>query len=554
MPAWTHRIILNGADITAQTGLGAQVDEGENVSHVCDVTWYPPSGAQESDALILQTLAIDVDVGAGWQPIFSGRVIRAVWATKERLYRIRGSNRLQEHFRAMGDESAVLAALPGAVYSDPLFGEPPDDLWEYAERCMETIEDDVHLDRAGALVQIPWAAKDTPDHALNGDDIHNAGAFSLIRPDADQLTNRIDLEYDYRVQRWKVRQHALSWSAWRNNVSMPDWCTWAVGPATGKHFWMPTVSLVRNTMSGGSWSTPGGVAYSTHPQSGANYCGATWVWIRWENSEEYALTASSTGYRALTQSVWEQYRLTVTASAAQALYGATVTQRRSGSTDAPAGDEWPPAQAQSKPGWAVDAIGDSYEDQADETTRANDLQAGYQWAARTIRGANRQTNLIVRTDLRPDISLADTVSVDAYGLVATGSKVSRLRYVLSAAPYLELTLAVSRGGGGTTTPWSVPSRPDTTDPGYPAPPSNQSYNTYVGGWDGAEAAPVPDTRLGWVVNLKSNVTDYDSNAEQYTDAFRIQWPEIEDEAAQELEKTVPSTWDLAVDQDGLTIE
>lgn len=551
MPAWTHRILLNAVDITAQTLLGATVDEGENVSSVADITWLPPSGAQDSDALLLQTLAIDVDVGAGWTTLFSGRVMRSRWDTQNRSYAIRASNRLQEHFRAMGSHAAVLTALPGAVYSDALFGEPPDDLWEYAQICMQTIEQDVHLYRGGTLALVDWLAKGTSDVVLQGDDIHNQGAFRLSRADADETINRVVIEYGYRVERWKTRTHTLAWDAWNNNTPIDSWCDWVIGALTAYQFNLPTVNLVRSTMEGASWFVANGISYTTHPASGSNLCGTQgWVWINSDGTLETALTAAAEGYRAWGQPITEIYTLTVDAANSQSHYGATVTDRKTGSLDVESDSTWPPQNAQPQPGWSVDAIGDSYEDQQDENARTNDLQAGYQWAGWRIRGAHRATSLLVRMDIDPNMSLSITASVTSYGLHAKG-KIRRLLFVLDAAPYLDITLAISRGSGGTTDAWAVPSRPDTTDPGYPAPPATTTLQTHVGWFTGAPPIPVPDDRLGWVTNVGEPHSD--PGADRYDLEFRAEWPAVEDEAAQERTESALSSWELWVPQDTLDI-
>lgn len=555
MATWAHEILLDGVDITERTASGATVDEGENVSHVSDIRYYPVTGIQDPDGLIGKTVKLSVDVGAGLQTIFSGAVIRAEWDQKQRLYRLRASNRIQEHFRAMDTHAAVLAAISGGVYSEALFGEPPDDLWEYAQQIEETVESDIHIDRTGALVQIPWSAKGTPDHVLAGAKVHNAGAFTLRRPDLDQTINRVVIEYQYRVTRHKTRAHSVGWSAWRNNTGIVDFCSWLVGASSREQFIMPTIGVVEPRMLGASWSAPAGVKYSTFPDSGYDICGAGSIWNRLD--ESHVLTASSTGYLSFSQPITETYTLTVEGVAAQGVYGTTVTDSRSGSAAIESDPAWPPSKAAAPdPAWSTDSIGDAYEDQDDEVRRSNDLQAGYQWAARRIRGSQRATSLVIRTDIDPTITLADTVEAQSYGLRAVG-KVRQLRHILdSASPYLELTVALSRGGGGTTTPWVVPARPDTSDPGYPAPPSSTTLNTHVGGWPGADTQPVPEDRFGWITNVGSYICsppgDPCPDPDQYYDSsFRVEWPEIEDEAAVERPVSEPSSWELSIDHDAL---
>lgn len=542
--------MLNSVDITTFTALGATIEESENASHLCDFVYYPAAGVQDSDDLNLKPLQIDVDVGAGWETIFQGEVHRHTWDQKTRAYSIRGSTHIQQYFRNLGDNAAVLAVLPGAVYSDAVFGEPPDDLWEYAQLCMSTIEKDVHLDRSGALVLIDWAAKGTADHVLNGDDVHHEGDFRLDRLDADELINQVIFEYQYRVQRKKIRTHKITWSAWRNSTPVDSWCDWIVGPISGLQFGLPNKSMVEGALTGGSWNIPESIDYSTHRASDAGLCGLGFVWVN-PNPGEYdfqVITASATGYRAFTQSIWEKYTITVNANAAQALYGSVISERKQAAKDVELTEEWPPENAYPEDTWSVDVIGDSYEDAEEETERLNDLACVYQWATWRIRGAQRSHALNIRTDLRPDISLADTVSISSYGLTAKG-KVTSIKYTLSAAPYATLGVAVSRGAGGSTDPWTVPARPPSA-PTHPAPDPQQDLLTHVGNWNEADPIPDPDERLGLITNVVGAGQD---GTNPYEPAFRVEWPEVEEDAIAEVEPAAPSTWEISVNHDTLTI-
>ena len=552
MPAWTHRITLNSVDITKFTATGSTIEERENASSLANIIYYPASGGQDSDALTLQPVLIEVNIAAaGWQTIFSGLVIRSVWDPTERRYSIRASNRLQEHFRALGSHMAVLSALPGAVYSDALFGEEAEDLWEHAQRCMETIEKDVHLDRAGTLVLFDWAAKGTADHALTAAEIHNAGQLNLDRIQAEELVNRVVVDYQYRVQRKKVRTHRISWRAWNNNTPIDSWCDFMIGPLSGYKFELPRKTGIESLLTDGSWNVPGPIAWSTHPQSASNLCGFTWIWTNTQSLGDYEVTTfGADGYRGFTQSIWEHYIITIDGVAAQGQYGTTVTETKAAVRDVPQSADWPPEKAQPQTTWTVDAIGDSIEDDEDEAARINDLNACYQWGARRAREGNRGHTLTVITDLRPDIGLDSTVSVDVHGMQAKG-KVRSITYVLATAPgpRTEIGLAISRGGGGTTDPWAPPARPDSS-PGYAPPPAITNLITYVGSYDQAPAPPVPDTRKGWITNV---IAGRRTGNNPYETAFRLEWPEIEEEAVQELTPPQQVTFQIAIDQDTLDI-
>jgi hypothetical protein len=147
------------------------------------------------------TLSLQVNLTGAWVTLFSGAVIRAAWDPKTRTYALRASTRMQEYFRALGSHEAVLAALPGAIYSNAVFGEPPDDLWDYAELCMSTREYAYWIGTDDTLQSSAWAAKTTPDEILTADDVDSAGAFAYERADAETLTNQVIVEMDYQARR-----------------------------------------------------------------------------------------------------------------------------------------------------------------------------------------------------------------------------------------------------------------------------------------------------------------------------------------------------------------
>jgi hypothetical protein len=72
----------------------------------------------------------------------------------------------------------------------------------------------------------------------------------------------------------------------------------------------------------------------------------------------------------------------------------------------------------------------------------------------------------------------------------------------------------------------------------------------VGWFSGSPPIPDPDERLGWITNVgpfNGGAGDY------YSKEFRAQWPEVEDEAAEEREESPSSQWSVAVPHDLLTM-
>ncbi len=426
MPSYAYRITLGAEDITARVRLGSEsVDLTDNASGLMECTYRPEDGAQDADGPMFGTLALAVNLTGAWVTLFSGAVIRAAWDPKTRTYALRASTRMQEYFRALGSHEAVLAALPGAIYSNAVFGEPPDDLWDYAELCMSTREYAYWIGTDGTLQSSAWAAKTTPDEILTADDVDSAGAFAYERADAETLTNQVIVEMDYQVQRKKVRTHNMSWEGPDGDI-----CTWWAGTGEYGQWRMPWTQDVQVMAEASAWNVPNGVSTDGPVPDGGGTTisgddqevNATYT-FSWRdcfpNSGDAFLifhsidsswpvwAASAVGYIALTGQVTERYALTIRAEAHIAATGETVTINRSGSLPVP-GSEWPPdaPTAATYAGWATDTAGDHYADDDDETARAAMLNCAYAWGAARIREGQRANNLTCQTRLRTDLDLS----------------------------------------------------------------------------------------------------------------------------------------------------
>jgi hypothetical protein len=552
--AWSHRILLGGVDITSRTLLGSvRVEEIESGSALMDVVWRPDAG-QEATPVVLRTLALDVDTAGGtsWTRLFLGDVISATWGPRSGTYSIVGSTRLQEHFRALATPAAVLSELTGAVWSEALFGTYPDDLWEVAQGAMSTISVDVHIDRAGALALVDWEAAGTADHTLTSAHILSPEDAQLVEADADTKPTQVIVECTYTVVRHKVRSHAIGW-AYYDESETSDFCTWIQSS-----YWVPpTLADVGSTLDGSSWQVPGGMQSEQIPLDVPDLCFSGMPALGWyfERDSNPLLSVTATGYQALAQDIRETYTLTLTAEGAETLYGARVTERRTAALQPEAPDTWPPGGAVPTELGSTDSLGDDYEDQEDETARAAMLQCAYQWGATRLLYGQRQDSRRFVTELRPDISLADTVRVNCYGLDTTG-KVRRLVHTL--APYrTEGECAISRGGG-TSDAWSVPARPDSTDPQtyweaviedtYPTITASTTLPTYVGSRTTSATEADPHT-AGWWTNA-INYPGFGGETEKiYTPEFVVEWPAIEEYATSPVELSVAVALEVATPED-----
>lgn len=550
---WSLHVTLDAVDITDKLIAGPVVESGESQSGLADIQFMP--GVVEE--FRGQTLAISIDTGTGLRTIHSARVITSQADVLTGEYRLQSSTELQEHFRAMADEAAVLAALPGAIYSDAVFGAN-EDRWKWTQDALSTIPAECHLTVAGTLEVTDWTAKATADHILTGADIHNIDANAYEERAGDDQVNSIVIEYGYGYEQWKSREHTYSYDlSYNNPTNQLDWCDWYT--ALGQDaFDLPMVDTVRSAIAGTGWAVSY-EEYKGHPEA-ANCGGSTWDLGAEKSIEEGRVTnATARLFKNFTQPIGEDYTITVQSSASIARYG-TVTRTRSYGRDIPADGDTFNDDSGFQSGWSVDNIGDSYENQDDEVTRLADIQCAIQAAAVTEWERHRNW-LTVAVDISHEITLADTVELAGVvlrsGTLEAKGKVANVKYLLDKdKPRLELKLAITRGGGGTGDTLTPPASPPI-DQVHTAPPSSSQLLNHVGyRIDSPDYGTVGETWTGWIINSKGVFIPPNVPTEEQTypvNEFRVGTVGIEDEAVNELAVTATATYNVAIPDDPFAI-
>lgn len=579
VPVPPFRILLAGADITGRVDIGSvSVDLTENESALMDCTLRAVAGTQDPDGPTFGALALDVDLtGAGWVRVFAGLVISSEPDDRRNLYRIRASTRMQEHFRAMETPEAVAAVLPSCTWSPAVFGDAPDDLWALAQDMMSTDPADYHLTTAGTLERTAWAAKVTADVALSSAHIEAEADLVRSMAPADDQINTVNLAFDYGVTRWKVRSHTVVLDVLGQMGGMTP-CTWFRGSSeTYGVVDLPWRAEVDSVMQGGAWTVPAGVAYTSPvdvskvgdmdtqfvQECGGDRLGGGIVYSNLSPTDYPIFTASAVGYRANQCTVTERYEITLTAAAHLAATGATVTMARTGSCTAKAPDGWPPTAAGPQAGWDTDTAGDDYQDQEDEVARLAMLATAYAWGRCRILEGQRAHRLICTTRIQPALTTAQSVSVACWGVTTGPLKVAAVRHTLSPLR-TTITLAISRGRGGTDTAWTIPARPDTSDPvtyweaidganTYPEWDDTLELPVHVGSRPAADVNPDPDERGGFLTNARLFPGFSGDPDKIYPEEIRVTRPEIEARASATLDVTVELGLNIAVPNDSLAV-
>lgn len=551
----SHTVILDGVDISAQILPNIDFLYQESSATTGTVVYDPLGPPDTPSDLIGKPVTVD------WNGtrIFTGEVNNAEWDPRDRRFTLRLSDLLQNHFEAL-DETAILAAIPGSVYSIQVFGEREDG-WQQAMDCMTTVPSDAHFDRNGLLEVSDWLAKGTADFSYSSSSILNDGEYSLKLFKIRELQTQRKITYEYRLSRWKFRQHGFLFDAMdAPELGNGGWCTWMLDYT----FQLPTKEGVTSAAQGTGWEIYGFIDWKLHPESFSHFddfCGTgtgpgnpgTGWSITDELREQQILGASWIGVMRWAQTIEETYEITLNCSAAQANYGILVGEDSIGyAVEADdAGHEKSTDELDFT--WSTDSLGDYFEDQESEADRVNDLTCLMQIGSVLIHHHLRKNYVTFDIELEPTLGLDSTVYANTSDFEIQG-KVSELRHIVTSQRAItRVTVAIARGGGGVSDALAVPVRPDTS-PSHAAPPNQTTILTQVGGYKGAGPYdPAWEQETGYVTNLQQAICvppDCPDPDEIYTNiAFRVQGPDIEDEARDEVLASSATTYEVAIPDD-----
>jgi len=552
---WSFQIKLNAVDITAEILNQPAITATESGSGLASFTFRPAVAGDFRG----QSVEVLISVGVGaLTPVHLGKVTRSTYDIATGNYEIQSSDEIQEHFRQLTDQE-VLDFITDSVYSDAVFGNS-EDRWKYTQDCLSTVPAEVHFDAAGVMQLVDWAAKATPDFVLTGDNIHSIPSNAYVERAADDQVNSVEISYGYGFTRWLSRLHSYAYSfSFGNPAGHTTWCEWYTA-AGQDSFELPLVDPIRSAVLGTGWALLR-EDYDGNPYFASCDNGV----IVYDLTEEHSLetmivtVASLDLYKNFAQPIGEDYTLTVQSSASIARYG-TVTRTRAAGRDTPVdGDSFTDA-AGYQSGWAADSNGDRFENQDDVPTLNNDIQCSLQSAMTTIWERHRNTLTFV-ADINPAITLASTIELSGVvlqsGTLNAKGKVQSLAFNLNRnTPSMQITLAITRGAGGTGDTLAPPARPDTS-PQHSAPATNTILNNHVGNrLDSPDYPPNGDTWTGWIINSRGIFTPPDVPTEDQIypgGEFRVGTVGVEDEAVNELAATTAATYNVAIPDDPFSI-
>lgn len=545
---WRLRLLLGGVDMTAQLTGGVDVDREEGAAAVCGFDLYiPPGTPVVPSEWAGKPVSIDyISTTAGVateERRFTGWIIAPVWNPVSRLLSCECSDRVQQRVEAMSvaDIDAMVAGDWSADVFEPLAGRSH---WDYALERLSTRTASLDGSPLGELRVTSWYAAVAPHFVFGaGTTLYQTLAIDL--PGLDTVTNRIELEINYRYSRlWQLNQ-AFSWThpGTGGLGGLQGFCQWRAWTTE-----LPTTDMIESALSSAGMVLLGQVGGYKLPPSMADPCGDGSPWIN--TFTDLWLSASVTGGRRWTQTVTETYSLTLATTAGEVVGTQTIARDSvSLEIEDDRAEEWDGSLES-------DPSGDSgVEDLTDEARRQAGVMCALRRAEAQLVSAHRG-NLVswsVPTSMAMGIDLVHTLELDDQGARARG-KCGRIQdsYNLGTGEAITtLTIAVMQGGG-TSDPLTVPASPDTS-----LPPLTSEFGglpTQLGGRindpDGSPIPPYDDARDGFAGNY--SVAD-DLSAETFPRRVDMDARDIPAEYRDERTATTTALYRVGIPNDILEL-
>ena len=531
---WRLRLMVDGVDMSAQLTGGADVDREEGAAGVFGFDLFIAPGAP---VLPLEWVGREVTLdfiftSAGEtteERMATGWITDPVWNPNTRIMGCSCSDRQQYRVEAL--EVAQIDALTGGVWSEDLF-EPVDgrSRWDYALERMESRTASLDCSASGELRTTSWYATAPAFEFGAGATLYGDIGLDL-QPLAD-MTNRIEIKFEYRYQRlWQLNER-FGWSHPAGNFC--SWREWSTE--------LPDGGMVEGEVSGAGLTLIGRAGGTTLPLSAPDPCGTGSPWIN--TYTDLFLSVGVDGARRWTQTVTETINIALATPEGE-VEGTQNVQRDSATVEIESdrADNW-------EGSLAADPSGDSgAQDLGDLSRRNLALTCVLRRGSAQIVGGHRGTTVSwsVPTPMAAGIDLTHTLRLDDQGVKAVG-KCRRIEHRFdlgSGAAITTLSIAVMRGTG-VSDPLTVPPPLNLSLPALDG--GRLSLGTQLGGRlvdpvTGLLIGPYDDDMLGFSGNYSAKD---DLTAPDFPRRFKIQAREIPEEYRDERTGEADVTYRVGV--------
>jgi hypothetical protein len=474
--AWNASVRLGGVDVSTSILQSITIEASENAARVADIVYVPNAGALVPESYPGKQVEIVFIANNEFASIFSGVVDSFELDANDGVLRLKCTDGFQTQIEA-ASRNQIDGLTGGAYWSAWVFDENAQG-WQYAQDRLSTITNELHLTVGKQFESVNQFASGSPDYSFTAADILD-GSLDVEVAQRSQIVNDYRIIFEYRFPLLKQQNVSLSFSG-----------------LTPQEIWCSGVRIPNRTMIDDLVDQLGlheaSVSVSELPAYGSFTCGMTTGIFR-NNAVGHLITSGSlNGKRRMVQTITEKYELSITAPDSIAVYGSLVqNDDASGSVEFDTG------------AWTDFKTAPATSTQVAMTTQSKDGRAVanaaivclLNRARATIKKSHRATIVRVGSTLKPLLSLAHTIAVNAGGVNAKG-KVSRFTHKLdfdegSASTLIECSvskLPTSNGSDSTLAAPSAPSLPaygltgNITIPTYidDAGDNGSGFYTYTG--------------------------------------------------------------------------
>lgn len=564
---WDLTLVIGGFEIPKEQIHGiVDIDRTESDAALMKVTIIPETGIQDVGLYHGQSVTLDIQTASGNKRIYTGVVdIPEIDLIDEKIT-LRCTDRRTELLNSQ---------LPGVVdtigvYS-PIIFQPARDTAEEVEQRLSTTPQALDFDATGNYTITPWLPKSTADFTLTDSDVYRDRPVVELTS-RGRIINKVNMNLQYRYERFHHSTRSWTWeSPIKNEICL----------LLEDGYSLTSKSMVRSAAEAAGWPVRGEITFDQIHDSGWYRCsGVTvgWSTVQFRGTIEsvvdekgvqlkdsngkllaetritsatdygdlYCMGASWQGTQQWTQSVTENYTLTLDAPQSQTQFG-TIESDLSYALD----EEADTRSWEDYTSFRTTQQSLNYSENQD--TQRGDFNVAIDVALKQgkniILESHRDTRVMVDTFIWPDVDLKHTVLVDTDEIQAKG-KVFNIKHRINIGTgeaVTTTTLVLSRSQGSTTdSTLSIPTQP-TDSVVYPSGVITLDNHF---GLDPALAAAA-----GWhgMVGNKWIVENNNTFKTTFQEQFIVDSPAIPGSLRNAKDLAATSSYDVEIPNDTLVI-
>ncbi|QIE86142.1 hypothetical protein [Pseudomonas nitroreducens] len=539
---WSVSVLVDGIQVAARLTGRMQIDREEGAAAVSTFSLFYPPELQVATDLASLPVSIDFISETGGVTTqsrrFTGIVVEPRWSAVNRVMEITCSDNLQQRVEAM--DVAAIDTLVGGYWSADVFEAVEGrSRWEYAGERLSTLPASLDASAFGVIRVSSWYAKAPTLIFQPGSTLYQSVSVELAQ--AQNATNRIELDVDYRYSRLWQRNDHYGWAhpGAGGHEGIQGFCSWRSESTD-----LPDVAMIEQATEGAGMKLLPGSAYGRVPASSGDPCGNGQPWIN--RYPDLLLNADWSGARRWVQPITEQCSVLI--GTAVGLYGAEnrrVIGRESVSFEIEdkRTETWEEDQPLAGNAGATDL--------RDDARRAAAFECSLHRAATSVVSGHRGTSVSwqVPTPMAIGADLVNTLEL-ADQLRARG----KLRRIMDEMDFdagtaiTTLTIA-SMQGGGVSTPLIPPPKPVVDavsgSVGHPALATQLGMRN--------ESPLYNDELDGFAGNYDDRDDDINPSLEEFPRRMTITASEISADLRDERKVDLQATFEVGIPNDLLEL-